>query len=307
MSEAQSASAQESLELEEAAHRALIEEHGQNANRRYVGYFFSQSLKQLMEYVRDPERVQQLYGRRRVQENSTEPLEGRELAEYAQATLTENLELQLDYDRAEHREFRWDELRDWLEENRSIWDVPLSRAVIRIDDNGILEEAWKEFIKNATEPFLGAGQELSTGWVEPPFYAVMEARSPGTSTARRNIESFHDRNHYFMPPSEHDGEHQGLGWKPRGLDLQAVWSHRAFVDIPDIIATRNTPTGKEELTPRKVEDLLINFYDSDQPRIGAINSKFLISKWKQSCFDRAVDQKTYEWREREGWIQVNNS
>ncbi|MFB6199212.1 MAG: hypothetical protein ABEI52_13270, partial [Halobacteriaceae archaeon] len=62
MSEATSPPQKESPKLDELAHKALVENYGQNANRRYVGYFFSQSLKQLMECVRDPERIQELHG-----------------------------------------------------------------------------------------------------------------------------------------------------------------------------------------------------------------------------------------------------
>jgi hypothetical protein len=293
-------------ELEDLAHKTLVELHGQSQDRKYVGYFKSQSLKKMIEKLGDPQMLQEVRGRRRADQQKFDLFGGEEGLPYLDAERVERDNWCVRFDHAKHREFDWEELETRLTENRSVWDIAVNKAVVRLDDDE-LHEHWVDFIAEAASRHPDIDQ-LYTGWISKPFFAVMESEYPGTDHIAKNVEEYHeDEPYYFLPPTTGDETHSGMGWKPRTLDLKAIWSYRAFIDKKDVIATRDIgEDDTEKLTPRKMEDALVNFYYNDQPRIGAINSPLMINKWRRAFSRGATDQKSFHWTEKDEWVQGEN-
>jgi hypothetical protein len=299
--------------LSELAYKALCEEYGQGQDRRQVGYFRSQSLKKLIGVLDGPEQIQELRARRRVDHTTRDVFGGEEFLDWLDATETTNEDWTINYDRSIHPPFDWEYLKDRLAENPDVFDMPVSHVVIKLDDEG-LREHWIRFMRTALDKHPDIhGEELPTAWVKPPFFAVMSSVPPEETYIRDSIEDYHrDDPWYFQPPSEGDGR-RGLGWRPRALDLDAIWSQRGFIDKHDVVATRKirgqetitrdpeATATTEALTPRKLEDELVNADDEEQPYVTGINAPVFISKWS-GAFDEGTERKAYRWDEHGEWV-----
>lgn len=303
-----SETAQQPVALTDLAHEALIEEYGQSQDRRYVGYFKSQSLKRVLAKLDSPERVQEVAGKRRANQTTRDADAGRESLPYLDARDIQRDEWRVAYNRAHHPTLDWETLSDRLTANRAVWDIPVERLVVRLDDED-LHEHWRSFIETASARHPDLPEDgIQTNWIEPPFFAVMETARPGSEGCERAVRDYHDdEQYYFMPRSRADETHAGMGWNPRTLDLVAMWSHRAFVDTKDVLATRRSEDGTEKITPRVIEDEFINFRETDVRRVGGVNSPLFVNKWRRAFSRGSTDQKAYNWLDSGEWVQAGRS
>lgn len=299
--------------LEKLARDVLVDQHGESQDRRRVGYVRTQSLKKVVDALDDPSRIQAVSGTRRADQTSEDLFGGEQELVYLDAKRVTRDDWKISYDRAIHRELDWECLSDRLTENRSVWDFPVRRLVVRLDDDELLGH-WKEFIEDASERHPAFEGAFPTGWVKSPFFAVMETAKPGTSGCRDNIESFHeDEPYYFMPRADGDETHAGMGWSPRPLDLTAVWSYRAFIDKQDVPVTISEPKKQltadggetERLTPRAIEAKLVNYSKDDSEYYGAVNSLLSINKWRRAFGRGATGLKPFHWNESGEWEQAD--
>lgn len=299
--------------LEELAHDALTDEHGDSQEPKRIGYVRTQSLKKVVDALDDPEQIQYVKGKRRADSQREDLFGGEQALPYLDATQVTRDEWKVAYDRAIHPRFDWETLASRLAEKPSVWDFPIERLVIQLRD-GELFDHWQTFIETVSERHPAFDGSLPTAWVSEPFFAVLETSKPGTKGCRDNIERFHeDEPYYFMPRTQGDETHSGMGWSPRSLDLTAIWSYRAFVDKKDVVATSSSPSPLltadggdaelERLTPRKIESKLINYSEKDSPHFGAVNALLSINKWRRAFSRGSTGVKPFHWDESGEWVQ----
>lgn len=265
----------------------LVNEFSDEQEARVRGYFVSQSLRKIMEFL-DPDDIHSLTAKRRVNKSTdTIPLDG-EFAEYTTVEASNTVHTQTAYRRdAHHTTFDWQGLEAWLDKQPDVHDLCISELVIRIENEALREHLYT--VLNHATGFKDKGEFL------PPFFAVMRSQKPGEPAARRAVKEYHEP-YYFKPAEQTDGDRRGMNWRVRTLDLMALWSLRAWTD------SGNMPLYN--LTMHDIEDLAINHVGSQTPEYGAINSKLVINKWRSKFSDGTSDFKRWEWIEQEGWVQV---
>lgn len=298
--------------LKELAWQTLVDEYGESQNRRRTGYVRTQSLKKVVDALDNPgEQVQYVKGKRRADTQRQDLFGGEQSLPYLDATQVSRDEWTVSFDRAIHPRFDWQTLTERLSERPAVWDFPIERIVIQLRDDELYDH-WVTFIEEASRRHPAFSGPLPTGWISQPFFAVMETSQPGTKGCRDNIERFHeDEPYYFMPRSQGDDTHSGMGWSPRSLDLTAIWSYRAFVDKGDVIAQTKKPTAlltcdegeTKRLTPRVIETELINGTDDEKREYGAVNALLSINKWRRAFGSGATGLKPFHWDERGEWVQ----
>lgn len=274
-------------EIPTRVHQTLCDEFGDDQDRRYQGSFISQSLRELMGYL-SPEQIMALETTRNVNDESSEmPIPGR-LSSFTTANERVKQHISQRYDRSTHIRFPWGVMADWLDDNPHIHDLPVTKVVFKLRDTDQLHEHLETLLESAIG-FTNAG-ELSE-----PFYAVMSSTSTANEPAlRRAVTQYHEPR-YFKNGS--DGE-QGLGWKKRTLDLDAVWSYHAF--------TESQGTPFYGLTMQDIEDLAINHIGETDNEYGAINSPLVINKWRKAFSRGTTDTKAYNWTEHGEWVRVGD-
>lgn len=275
-------------EIPTRVHQALCDEFGEVHDRRYQGCFISQSLRQLMGFL-SADQIMELETTRNVTNESSEmPLPGR-LRSFTTATERVDQHVSQRYDRATHQRFPWGAMRDWLDDHPNIHDLPVTKVAFRLEDTDQLHDNLDRLFEEAVG-FTNAGE------LTDPYYAVMSSTSTSHEPAiRRAVTQFHD-DRYFKKGG--DGDRPGLGWKKRTLDLDAVWSYRAF--------TESGGTPLYGLTMRDFEDLAINHLGETDHEYGAINSKLVINKWRKAFSRGTTETKPFKWTEHGEWVRVGD-
>lgn len=269
----------ESFDIEEAIHSTLVDQHGEGQTKRVKGYFFSQSLHELMKYL-DSGDIMVLQGERDVKDKSESfgRLSLPSVSDYT--SMEEQLKRQfvIDYDRRKHGQFNWPEVKK-LVTDYGLTDIAVSKVVYRFTDDDL-----HGHLLSLLQEAVGYSYESN---FEQPFYAVLQSRPPGSDLARRKVRQYND-----------DSVFTDLGWQVRSMDLDAVWSHRAWTNDPNVVAGRHTQRG--------LEDLAFNHVSDDAPEYGAVNSNLVFTKWRRQFTNgqNPTARKAWEWSEDGDWKRV---
>ena len=295
-------SGQQPPSLGEVAYDTLTDLHA-NQDERVIGYYKSQSLRHLLRHLNiDDDAIIQIQGTRRVNETThTIPFFGySSIQSYLDPKEIRREIVPLDFDKVTDGRFSSDDILGWLGEdaNEEIYDLPIDKLVFRFENDQLHEHIW-EFIQETLDTYYG-GRLQDRGEFQQPFYAVMEARNPGHSRVRRTVRDFHPERYFLRGDNTTSSGERGLGQQLRTMDLVAIWSHRAFTHSDNVVATENG----ENVTIRDIEDRVVNHVSQDTPEYGAINSKLLVNRFN-SAFYQGVDRKSFDWEEREGWVQTS--
>lgn len=275
-------------EIPTRVHQTLCDEFGDDQDRRHKGCFISQSLRELMGFIA-PEQVMTLETTRNVTDETSEmPLPGR-LKNFTTARERVDQHISQRYDHAIHQRFPWGPMEDWLDDNPHIHDLPVTKVAFELGDTKQLHENLERLLESA----IGFSNQ---GELSEPYYAVMSSTSTSSEPAlRRAVTQFHD-DRYFKKGGDDDTP--GLGWKKRTLDLDAVWSYRAFAE------SGGTPFYG--MTMRDVEDQAINHTGETDHEYGAINSPLVINKWRKAFSRGTTETKPFKWTEHGEWIRVGD-
>lgn len=267
-------------------HEALCDEFGENQDRRYRGCFISQSLRELMKFI-SPEQIVTVATTRNMTNNSsTVPIPG-SFKEFTTVKTKNEISVDQRFDKKTHLIFPWADVRDWLDDEPDLYDLAVTSVVIRLDENELLHDHLMRLLKAA----IGF---TDTGALREPFYAVMSSKSTAHEPGLRRAVTNHHHPRYFSNESV-EGE-RGLGWQKRTLDLDAVWSERAFM--------KKQGTPFYDMTMRDIEDQAVNHTGQTDHEYGAINSKLVINRWRKEFSRGTTDMKPYRWTEHGEWVRV---
>lgn len=275
-------------EIPTLVYETLCEEFGNDQDRRHRGCFISQSLRELMTFI-SPEQVITLNTTRNMTDNSsTIPIPG-SFKGFTTVKTEVKTTVGQRYDKKSHLRFPWGDIRDWLDDNPDLHDVAISSVVIRLDESELLREHLMRLLKAAIG-FTDAGAFTE------PLYAVMSSTSTAHEPAIRRAVTKYHHPRYFTNDAV-DGK-RGLGWKKRTLDLDAVWSERAFM--------KKDGTPFYNMTMRDIEDQAINHTGQTDREYGEINSPLVINKWRKEFSRGTTDTKPYKWTEHGEWVRIGD-
>lgn len=281
--------------VSDAIHEYLIENEGESPKVRNRGIFYSQSFKKLFEFV-DPDDVVQIQARRQIKNKSESfpSLMSGDVGEYTRSEEQIKVSYSLDYDKAEHGKFDYQGVLDDIE-RKELTDLPVERVVIQKDHSILFEELSKMFDRVDEIGFV-------PNEFREPFYFVMESRSAGLKRQKEQVRRNHPEWYFTYDES---GEHDRLGWKLRTLDLVEIWSHNAWTESGNIVASCPTESGdREDLTQQGLEDLAFNHIGSSRPVFGAVNSKIVISRWKTLFDTNMTGIKSWQWDSDGQWART---
>ena len=264
-------------EIPERLHDSLVDRFGESQSRRYRGYFFSQSLREILEILPE-DSIIEIQGRRKV-------LDGDHVVastKCASLTMKKEYELDVCYHRDQHGPFVPEEIIGLMDSEDCIGDVAVNRLVFRFTHKNL-----HNHLLNVLEDTLGFSLESH---YRQPFFAVMESQDPGNDHVKTLVKNYHDEHYYSK---------LGYGWKTRTLDLVELWSADAYRDVKGVVASDSV----RNYTLREIEDLCINRVSEEDNLCGAVNSMLVINRWRNVFGAGSTDTKSWQWKENEGWVR----
>jgi hypothetical protein len=283
----------------------FIDQQGRQASRKYMAYSSTYGLRVAMGWIAS-DQVQELRASRQQIDNRTEisVVAQSPVSDIMNATNIEGINVEIDFDRAEQRgaDLPWSDIQSLLGKPETVYDLPIQRLVIRFSDESFTQ-AWTDKIEDAIDD-----PNFPTDWIESPFYAVLESSRPDND-ARQKVKNDHE-DRYFLPKSNKTSNgKQGLGWTPRILDLQSVWSHRGWTERDDqrLEAWSGRQSGGN-WTPKRLEQRLMNFFEPDMQYTGMLRDSDLMNRWRDVMSQGSHDYtsfKTFEWEDEEEWMLQN--
>jgi hypothetical protein len=288
------------IDIQSIVRDGFIEEQGEQASVKYVPYSAAYCLRAVLEMV-SPENIQFVRAMRQPQwdVDDIDLVANSPVSDFVEAVHTEGKRIDVHFDRGDYLdEFPWHDVEDVLDENETAHDLPVSKLVLRFEDEeGDFTDLWRSKIDDAIED-----PNFPLGWIEPPFFVEMTSSDPGDPDIADHVKEVHgDR--YFHPRSNTvDGE-QGLGLRPRTLDVTSVQSFANWTSSTDAELQAWSERQTEEWTPEKVENRLMNFFNRDVQYAGMLHDSAITTRLVDTISDEHMAPKTFNWVEDEEWIQ----
>ncbi len=291
-----------SLDLENIARPNFVDEQGPQSNRKYKAYTSTYALRVAMGFV-DPDQIQELKSNRREvnSEQDIGVISDKFVGEIVDAINFEGTYVDINYDRSEVNgaSFPWAKIQSLLGQSSTVYDTPIQRLVIRFEDDDF-KSMWEDKLQNAVDD-----QHFPTGWVESPFFAVLSSAAPD-SDGKDKVKNDHEER-YFLPKSNRSSNgKQGLGWTPRILDLESVWSHKGWAENHDqrLEAWSNRQSGGN-WTPHRIEQRFMNFFEPEVQYTGMLRDSELMNQWRNAVSSGNKHDytsfKTFRWEGNEVW------
>lgn len=292
-----------SLDITNIVKPNFLKKQGPQASRKYKAYTSTYALRVALGMV-TPSQVQEVRAKRQQIDNEdpVASVASSNVSGIMDAVQIEGVRVEVDFDRASQggNDFPWSEVQSLLDQPDTVYDLPIQRLVVRFSEDDFTQ-MWKDKLEDAVDD-----PNFPVGWVEEPFYAVLDSSRPDND-GRQKVKNDHE-DRYFLPKSNttSSGE-QGLGWTPRILDLQSVWSHRGWSERsdPQLEGWSNRQSGGN-WTPKRIEQRLMNFFEPDIEYTGMLRDDELMNKWR-TVMSRGVPHdytsfKTFEWDDEEEWM-----
>lgn len=288
------------IDIQSIVRDGFIEEQGERASVKYVPYSAGYCLRVILEMV-SPENIQFVRAKRQPQWDvgDIDLVANSPVSDFVEAVHTEGKRIDVHFDRGDHLdEFPWQDVEDVLDENETAHDLPVSKLVLRFEDEeGDFTDLWRSKIDDAIED-----PNFPLDWIEPPFFVEMVSADPGGPDIADHVKEVHD-DRYFHPRSNTvDGE-QGLGLRPRTLDVTSVQSFANWTSSTEAELQAWSERQTEEWTPEKVENRLMNFFSRDVRYAGMLHDSAITTRLVDTVSDEHMAPKTFNWVEDEEWIQ----
>lgn len=263
--------------------------------RRFKPYSYTEGLRKTMNYV-EPEDIQELVANRDfgLQADQITEVSNSPASDFVVGKNTKGRSFEIDYNRVDHGPFRWSEVRDLLGRPSTLYDVPVRRLIVRFRDDKFKSD-WISYIEEAIDV-----TDVPTDWIEPPFFAVLESTEPGETDARDGVRRMHE-DFYFNPEAKTTRGDEGLPWNIVTLDLQAIWSYRAFVRDDEPVMSNWV--GEVDWTSRKLEHVIMNYFNPGNRYSGRLYNSSFAGDWRRLFSLEATSTKVFEWEEGEEWEQ----
>ncbi|MFB6222331.1 MAG: hypothetical protein ABEH86_01490 [Haloarcula sp.] len=288
------------LDIEPIVRDGYIEEQGQQASVKYVPYSAAYCLRAVMEMV-SPDNIQFVRAMRQPRRDvgDIDLVANSPVSDFVEGVHTEGKRVDVHFDRGDYLDvFPWDDVEDVLDENETAYDLPISKLVLRFEDEeGDFTDLWRSKIDDAIED-----PNFPLDWIEPPFFVEMESADPGDSDIADHVKEVHD-DRYFHPRSNTVNGEQGLGLRPRTLDVTSVQSFANWTGSTDSELQAWSERQAEEWTPEKVENRLMNFFNRDVRYAGMLHDSAMTNRLVDKISDEHMAPKTFNWVEDEEWIQ----
>lgn len=278
-------------DIPELVHETLVDKYGESQETRSRGYFYSQSLKKLLNYV-EPENVHALHAKRQVKNKSESfpSLSAGNVGDYTRSEEQIKVSYEVDYERAKHGTFDWDTILSDIKQ-KDLEDLPVERFVFAAENDDL-----HEHLLELLEDTIGFAQP---GQFEQPFFFEMESRSAGLAAVKDKVKREHPTWYFRGDPDNPDKT--PLGWKHRTMDLVGVWSKNAWMESDNVVATQSRGSARKQLTMKDIEELVFNYVGTDEPQFGAVNSKLVINKWATTFGNSVTGIKSWEWLSSGRW------
>lgn len=292
-----------SLDISNIVHSNFITEQGPQASRKFMAYASAYALRVAMGMI-NPDQVQEVRAKREQINNETDvsAVSNSSVSDVMSATEIEGVRVNVNFDRAQQRgnNFPWNDVQSLLDRPSTVYDLPIQRLVIRFSAEDFTQ-MWKNKLEDAVDD-----PNFPIDWVEEPFFAVLVSGSPDND-ARQKVKNDHE-DRYFIPKSNATSNgQQGLGWTPRILDLDSVWSYRGWAERNDsqLEAWSNRQSGGN-WTPKRLEQRLMNFFEPDIQYTGMLRDDELMNKWREVIYRNHQHDytsfKSFEWEDEEEWM-----
>lgn len=256
----------------------LVDEFGENQERKYEGFVATQSLRNLMDYL-DGDQLVSVTATADVQD-AEESFKGPSPPGNARHCITTQEKLitsvDLTYDRGKHGAFPWPDVREFLDlETTPVDDLAVRRATVRVSSKQ-LETHLRDVLSEAINLH-------DTKYLQSPFFFTMGSRVADGEKERNLVKEHNDEE--FL---------KRVGY--RVLRLKEMYSLRAMQDKADPVMGR---------TPQELEDMAFNYTDATTQSFGALYSNLVINKWR-SAFSRSIGEKTpMRWTDNGQWVPAH--
>lgn len=271
----------------------LEEDFNHEPDKKFVGYLASESLRKIMKHL-SAEEVVYLNSRRRAEMSHQSLLSNHSIAQYSNFTEILVKDFEIKYSRPKHNKFDYQEILSLLESHERIHDLAVNKMIIRFESDDLMD-FFRKYLNS-----VGSSRGDLAHYVEKPFYAVMSSKEYGTKRVREKIDQQNPSFYFENPSTSFKNGKQGMGWQYRTLDLEAVWSHKAFIDDKTPVIGRRG----EKWTAKDFESRFINGQHENAREVGAINDRHVIQAWRNLFPTKLADFKEFKWDTEEGWQQV---
>lgn len=270
-------------QVRDKVHDHLIGKGSAQKDRKFVGYFMSQSLWKICETA-NTETIVEIDG----SGSQSERVECGTNHSYSSHEQIEKDEYEVSY-RSDPSvgSFDVDGIKQECDE-LGLRDVCVTNVTVRIDDDELYDELYK--ILDKTDVY-------DMSMFEQPIYAEMtDTKVPEDMESTRDwIRDKH--------PSQYFGEGSDMKWNYRTLELDSIWSRNAWIEDGTVVARDYKGDG---LTVRDLEERILNYHAVSDPVISPVNSRMVTRAWRKALdlsknSDPITGTKVLDWNQREGW------
>lgn len=269
--------------VRDKVHDHLIGSGSAQEDRKFVGYFMSQSLWKICNMV-DTEKIVEIDGG----SSQSEKIDCATNHSYSSHEQIEKDEYEVSYRSGPGvGSFDVDGIKQECDE-LGLRDVCVTNVTVRIDDDELYNELYD---------ILDATGVYDMDMFEQPIYAEMnDTKVPeDMKSMRRWMRDKH--------PSWYFGKGSSMNWNYRTLELDSIWSRNAWVEDGTVVARGYDGDG---LTVRDLEEKILNYHAVSDPVISPVNSRMVTRAWRNALdlsnnTDPITGTKVLDWSQREGW------
>lgn len=273
----------DSEQVREQVHDELVDKGTVSNERKFVGYYMSQSLWNIC-YLLDDEMIAS------VDAHSSQSQTVDRGTEYSYSS---HEKISKDRYKISYRsgygveDFNVDGIKDECEQ-LDIRDVCVTDITVRIDDDALYNEIYD---------ILDETGVYNMDMFEKPLYAEMTSKKV-PKDLKNTREWIRDKH-----PPEYFGNDSDMNWKYRTLELDNIWSRKGWTKDQTIVAHDYDGSG---LTVRDLEGMILNYHNVSSPVISPVNARMVTRAWRNAVdLSRAgtsiTGTKVLKWNRKEGW------
>jgi len=245
----------------------------QDPSEKYHSFVVTQSLRNLMHYVKPNQVIEVVASGQEINEEETHKIDSPPGKAASCVTNYERITSggKLKYRKSKHGNFPWDEIKTWLDYETTVDDLAVRELVVMVRDEGLERHA-----RDVMDEAFGL---KDVNYLQSPFFFKMRSRDVDGHYERQLVKDHND-----------DAFLKSKGY--RVLENEKVYSLRAQQKRGD------NPMGVE---PRELEDLAFNFSEQDNQSYGVLYSMLFINRWATAFSQSIAETSLSTWDEDGNW------